>query len=227
MADNNKLYYNDEVGLEYVIYRLKEAIENGWVKKDGDKVLSDVNFSTEYKEALDDLIENALVVIDDAISKDSENAVQNKVIATELEKYAKLEGATFTGAVKLPTAAEGTNDTTAASTAFVTAAITKALVGISGIEIKGGYTSYEDLVEKETEPSKGIIYLVTKASATIPNASDEYFWNGTNFELFGTTAVNLDGYIRNEDLVAITTKQIDDWMVAAGFDINVTEAPRG
>lgn len=97
MADKK---YIDENGLLYVF----QKIFNLFVKKDGDKVLSDNNYSTEEKNKLAGLknikagtgiaitddgtisTTGKDIVVDTEISSTSVNPVQNKVIKMELDK---------------------------------------------------------------------------------------------------------------------------------------------
>lgn len=118
--------------------------------------------------------------------------------------YAKLNGPAFTGTPTAPTASSGTNTTQLATTAFVMDAVSK----VTGISFDGPYANYADLVARVTNPKPGVIYLVSN-SGTIPNANDEYFWNGTSFELFGTTAIDLSGYVKTTDLVEITAEEVE------------------
>lgn len=68
----------------------------------------------------------------------------------------------------------------------------------------------------------GVIYLVAN-TASGSNAYDEYAWinHGTDsapnygYELFGTTAVDLTGYVQETDLVEITTEEIDEFFIPA------------
>lgn len=217
MATTTPISYNDKVGLEYVIGKIKIALDNGWVAKDGSKVLSDYNFSKELKDKLDDIADGATrVILDAAVSATSENGVTSKGIANELAKYAALAGAEFTGAVKVPTAAAATNDTTVATTAYVTSAISVALGQVVGIKFDGPYDDYNDLITKVPTGAAGTIYLV-KNSGSVPNANDEYFWKDGHYELFGSTAIDLKNYVQFTDLVAITTAEIDKMFTNAGF----------
>lgn len=217
MATTTPISYNDKVGLEYVIGKIKIALDNGWVAKDGSKVLSDYNFSKELKDKLDDIADGATrVILDAAVSATSENGVTSKGIANELAKYAALAGAEFTGAVKVPTAAAATNDTTVATTAYVTSAISVALGQVVGIKFDGPYDDYNDLITKVPTGAAGTIYLV-KNSGSVPNANDEYFWKDGHYELFGSTAIDLKNYVQFTDLVAITTAEIDKMFTDAGF----------
>ena len=217
MATTTPISYNDKVGLEYVIGKIKIALDNGWVAKDGSKVLSDYNFSKELKDKLDGIADGATrVILDAAVSATSENGVTSKGIANELAKYAALAGAEFTGAVKVPTAAAATNDTTVATTAYVTSAISVALGQVVGIKFDGPYDDYNDLITKVPTGDAGTIYLV-KNSGSVPNANDEYFWKDGHYELFGSTAIDLKNYVQFTDLVAITTAEIDKMFTDAGF----------
>lgn len=217
MATTTPISYNDKVGLEYVIGKIKIALDNGWVAKDGSKVLSDYNFSKELKDKLDGIADGATrVILDAAVSATSENGVTSKGIANELAKYAALAGAEFTGAVKVPTAAAATNDTTVATTAYVTSAISVALGQVVGIKFDGPYDDYNDLITKVPTGAAGTIYLV-KNSGSVPNANDEYFWKDGHYELFGSTAIDLKNYVQFTDLVAITTAEIDKMFIDAGF----------
>lgn len=217
MATTTPISYNDKVGLEYVIGKIKIALDNGWVAKDGSKVLSDYNFSKELKDKLDGIADGATrVILDAAVSATSENGVTSKGIANELAKYAALAGAEFTGAVRVPTAAAATNDTTVATTAYVTSAISVALGQVVGIKFDGPYDDYNDLITKVPTGAAGTIYLV-KNSGSVPNANDEYFWKDGHYELFGSTAIDLKNYVQFTDLVAITTAEIDKMFTDAGF----------
>lgn len=217
MSTTTPISYNDKVGLEYVIGKIKIALDNGWVAKDGSKVLSDYNFSKELKDKLDGIADGATrVILDAAVSTTSENGVTSKGIANELAKYAALAGAEFTGTVRVPTAAAATNDTTVATTAYVTSAISVALGQVVGIKFDGPYDNYNDLITKVPTGAAGTIYLV-KNSGSVPNANDEYFWKDGHYELFGSTAIDLKNYVQFTDLVAITTAEIDKMFTDAGF----------
>lgn len=124
---------------------------------------------------------------------------------TALASKADLAGATFTGAIKAPTPTAGTNDTTVATTAYVVAAIAAALADVTGIKFEK-YNSVQDLPETgET----GVIYLVPNGGSGT-NVNDEYFWDSTTneYELFGTTAIDLSGYLKDTDVIEMTTQEV-------------------
>lgn len=129
-----------------------------------------------------------------------------KNILDNIEKtYAKLASPTFTGTPLAPTATSGTNTTQIATTAFVMDAVSK----VVGVSFDGGYTSYADLVARGSKKS-GVIYLVAN-SGTTPNVNDEYYWDATKnaYELFGSTAIDLSGYVKFTDLVEITATDVE------------------
>ena len=116
--------------------------------------------------------------------------------------YAKIASPTFTGSPKAPTPAEGNSSTLIATTAFVTKAIANAVGGISSI-------SYQIVTELPTTGEAGIIYLIAHAHGT-GDSYDEYIWTGTAFEKIGNTDVDLSGYLKTTDMVAITNSEIDE-----------------
>ena len=154
------------------------------------------------KKKLDGVADGAnKTTVDASLSSTSTNPVQNKVVQAELLKKAPLASPTFTGTPKVPTAAAGTNTTQAASTAFVIAAITAAMSGITGIDFQ--------VVEKlPTTGTKGVFYLIAN-SGSGQNVYDEYIWVNGKFEKLGTRELDLSGYMKTSDMVAITTTEID------------------
>lgn len=91
-------------------------------------------------------------------------------------------------------------------------AITDALAGISGVDFQIVPT-VQDL---PATGEKGVFYLIPNSGAG-QNVYDEYVWvnSGTHeapnyhYEKIGTTAVDMSGYVREEDLVEITEAEID------------------
>lgn len=55
---------------------------------------------------------------------------------------------------------------------------------------------------------KGVIYLVAN-SGSGSNVYDEYIWVNNAFELIGTTAVDLSGYVQASEMHALTNTEID------------------
>ena len=75
-----------------------------------------------------------------------------------------------------------------------------------------GYTSLTDLQTKHPVGADGTIYLVQN-SGTGTNTKDEYFWNSAgstpSYEKFGSTDIDLSGYVQRTELVEVTTSDID------------------
>ena len=79
--------------------------------------------------------------------------------------------------------------------------IANAIKDIQGI-------TYSIVTELPSTGEGGVIYLVSN-SGNNPDIYDEYIWVNNAFEKIGTTAVDLSGYLKTTDLVAITNAEID------------------
>lgn len=87
--------------------------------------------------------------------------------------------------------------------AQVNLAIQTALGDVSGLE----FVIVEAL---PASGAKGIIYLVPVSDAAEQNGYNEFIWVNNAFEKIGTTEVDLDGYLKDTDIVAITNAEIDE-----------------
>lgn len=116
-----------------------------------------------------------------------------------------LNNSNLTGTPTAPTASAGTNTTQVATTAFVTTAVNNAIGSVVGLSFNTDYSTYAALAE--TTGTGGVIYLIPN-SGTSPNSYDEYFWNGSGYEKFGTTDVDLSGYVQTSALETLTTSEI-------------------
>lgn len=193
--------YTDKTALLYVITRIKALLEGYVIKEDG-KSLTSNDFSNELKTKLDNIAEGATkTIIDATVTSDGVNPVSGAAIYAELVKKASLANPEFIGVPKAPTASDGTNTNQIATTAFVMTAIAGALGEISGLS----FVKVDRLPETG---SAGVIYLVPKAGAA-SDVYDEYFWYEGSFEYMGTTAVDLTGYVKESDMVPITSQEID------------------
>ena len=67
-------------------------------------------------------------------------------------------------------------------------------------------------------PVNGDTITVVLANGSNPNVFEEYIWftdtsvtpAESYYELIGTTEANLDGYVKDEDMIEITTAEIDN-----------------
>ena len=187
---------------------------NKYVEKVQGKGLSENDFTNALKAKLEGIATGAEVNVQsnwNESDSSSDAYIQNKpdLAAT----YAALAGATFTGAVKVPTAASGADTTTAVNIAYLNAA----LAGITGLQFDAdttglGYTSLADLQTKHPTGAAGTIYLVQNGSSTSTNSKDEYFWNSAGqtpgYEKFGTTDIDLSGYLQTTDVEEMSTTDV-------------------
>lgn len=228
LDENGLLYYNQKLDTKF----------NGKVDKDGNKVLSDVNFTAAYESKL--------------------NSLKNYTLPTA---SAETLGGIKVGA-GLTISEQGTLSATGGGTADSVAwenvqdkPTTIAGYGISDASISGqkvtlgsnsvtvptnnnqlangaGYQTASEVQSAITEAigditgfefqivedlpgtgENGIIYLVSN-NGSGQNIYDEYIWTGTAFEKIGTTDVDLSNYWSKTDLVAIQNGEIDSIMGA-------------
>ena len=197
--------YLSKAGAIRFLTKIKNWTENGFVAKDGVKVLSDNNFSNAEKTKLQGISEGATnVIVDSVLSTSSTNAIENGVVATALNSKAGLSSPSFTGSPTAPTQTAGDKSTKIATTKFVGDAISAAI----------GQVKQMSFTKVTSLPSTGDttkIYLLAKATSQTNNAYDEYIWDADNseYELIGSTSIDLSGYVLSSDLVAVTDAEID------------------
>lgn len=224
--------YLDENGLLYYNQKLNTKFE-GKVDKDGNKVLSDVNFTTAYESKLNSLKNYTLPTASaetlggikvgaglqiseqgtlsatgggTADSVDWEN-VQDK--PTTIAGYgitdAKINNKTITLGANTVTVPTDNNQLTNGAGYQTASDVSSAISSAIG-DITG--IEYQIVEELPGTGEKGVIYLISN-SGTGQNIYDEYIWTGTAFEKIGTTDVDLSNYWSKTDLVAIQNNEID------------------
>lgn len=181
-------------GKNTLIYLLT-LIKNNFVKKDGNKVLSDNNLSNELLEKINtnvNTIETVSVNNTKLIPDDSKNInITIPQISTDIT-------------------ADNASDTKTTSPKAVAQYVTKAISSIQGIEYKILVEGeYENGVPSLISGAPGVIYLVPNGE-TSNNSYIEFIWDGFKFEKIGTTDVNLDGYLLESELVEFTNEEIDE-----------------
>ncbi len=177
--------YIDENGLLYFWTKIKNLIINKVDKIDG-KGLSENDFTTTEKNKLSGIASGAQVNIIESIKV-------NNTVQSIANKSVNITVPTNTNQL--------TNGAGYQTASQVNALISESLKNITGID-------YQVVSSLPTTGKKGLIYLISN-SGTSNNIYDEYIWVNNKFEKIGTTAVDLSGYLKTTDLVAITNAEID------------------
>ena len=224
--------YLDENGLLYYNQKLNTKFE-GKVDKDGNKVLSDVNFTSAYESKLNSLenytlptasaetlggikVGAGLTISEQgtlsatgggtADSVDWEN-VQDK--PTTIAGYGITDASIFNKTITLGsnsvTVPTNNNELTNGAGYQTASEVQSAIT-----EAIGDITGFEFQIVEELPGTgeNGVIYLISN-SRTGQNIYDEYIWTGTGYEKIGTTDVDLSNYWSKTDLVAIQNSEID------------------
>ena len=183
-------------GKNTLIYLLT-LIKNNFVKKDGNKVLSDNNLTDELLAKIQN---NGDVNVIESIS------VNGSAVAPDGNKNINIS----VPEVCTNIAADATNDVKAASPKAVKTYVSEAIADIQGIEYKIlADGEYADGIPTLASGEPGVIYLVPN-SDNANNSYIEFIYDGAKFEKIGTTDVNLDGYVLESELVEFTNEEIDE-----------------
>lgn len=225
--------YLDENGLLYYNQKLNTKFE-GKVDKDGNKVLSDVNFTSAYEtklkglenytlptasaETLGGIKVGAGLTISEqgtlsatgggtADSVAWEN-VQDK--PTTIAGYgitdASISGQKVTLGSNSVTVPTNNNNQLTNGAGYQTASQVQSAIADAVGDITG--FDFQIVDELPGTGENGVIYLISN-SGTGQNIYDEYIWTGTGYEKIGTTDVDLSNYWSKTDLVAIQNSEID------------------
>lgn len=224
--------YLDENGLLYYNQKLNTKFE-GKVDKDGNKVLSDVNFTSAYETKLKGLENYTLptasaetlggIKVGAGLTISGEGTlsatgggtadsvawenVQDK--PTTIAGYgiadASISGQTVTLGSNSVTVPTNNNQLTNGA-GYQTASQVQSAIADAVGDITG--FDFQIVEELPGTGQKGVIYLISN-SGTGQNIYDEYIWTGTDYEKIGTTDVDLSNYWSKTDLVAIQNSEID------------------
>ena len=227
--------YLDENGLLYYNQKLNTKFD-GKVDKDGNKVLSDVNFTTAYETKLKGL-ENYTLPTASAetlggikVGAGLQISEQGTLSATGggtadsvawenvQDKPTTIAGYEITDAsISGKVITLGSNSVTvptdnnqlANGAGYQTASDVSSAISSAIGDITG--IEYQIVEELPGTGEKGVIYLISNDGSG-QNIYDEYIWTGTAFEKIGTTNVDLSNYWSKTDLVAIQNNEIDTIM---------------
>lgn len=189
------LKYIDDVTQKYFWNRLKTY----FVKAVDGKGLSTNDLTNDLKAAYD----NAVTTVNGLVASGGQSNVIEKVAVNGTDLTPDSSKRVNVIVPKLVSAL--TNDSGFQTSAQVQMAITNALAGITGIK-------FEVVTELPSSGVNGTIYLISHTHSDSGDAYDEYAWIGDKYEKLGNTDVDLSGYLKSSDLVAMTTAEIDTMM---------------
>lgn len=175
--------YLDQAGVTTLWGKIKEK----FVLKDGNKVLSTNDYTTAEKQKLG------------AIASGAQVNVIEKVSVNGSALPVTTKGVNVTVPTKV---SQVTNDSGFQTASQVSSAITKAIGGIAS----GFKYSVVDTLPQTGESDT--IYLKAN-SGSGQNIYDEFIWVNSKWEQLGTKQIDLSGYMKKTDMVALTTSEID------------------
>lgn len=183
-------YLNND-GLLYLWGLIKAQVSNAAatkVDKESGKVLSSNDYTDDEKSKLGNVAAGAQV---NKIESIKVNGVVQDIKTKEVDITVPTDNASLANGAGYQKAAE------------VQAAINEALSGITGID-------FQIVSALPATGKKGTIYLMAHSHGT-GDSYDEYIWLPTSskFEKIGNTDIDLSGYLKKTDMVAITNAEID------------------
>ncbi len=183
--------YLDNDGLLYLWGLIKAQVSNAAatkVDKESGKVLSSNDYTDDEKSKLGNVAAGAQV---NKIETIKVNGVVQDIKTKEVDITVPTDNASLANGAGYQKAAE------------VQAAINEALSGITGID-------FQIVSALPATGKKGTIYLMAHSHGT-GDSYDEYIWLPTSskFEKIGNTDIDLSGYLKKTDMVAITNAEID------------------
>ena len=194
MATTIYARFLDDTGLAYFWGRLKTC----FVHQETGKGLSTNDLTNELKSNYDDAVTKANALT-------TAGAEANKINTIKVNGVASTPDSSKAVNITVPTKVSAlTNDSGYQTESQVSSSIATALGNITGISF-----SIVDVLPETGE--NGIIYLIRHSHSDTGDSYDEYAWISSinKFEKIGNTDVDLSGYIKEDDLVPITTSEID------------------
>lgn len=202
------------------------------------KGLSTNDFNDDYKELLDNFDDEILGIIDDnsltSLNKTwSAKKIHDEITAITGIEFKKVSTLPTVGAqnviylipVKIITATTTVSDVEAIvnKSKFVSKISTSGTYlftyNVSGTSGSWQYGSVDvDLDDygisfssSTVDLSDGDQIIITLSAGTNPNVYEEYIWIASDslYEILGTTEADLSGYVKTEDIIEITTSEID------------------
>ena len=189
----------DKTTLTYFWGRLKTY----FVKQETGKGLSTNDLTNELKSNYDDAVTKANALT-------TAGAEANKINTIKINGVESKPDSSKAVDITVPTkVSDLDNDSGYQTESQVSSSIATALGNITGISF-----SIIDALPETGE--NGVIYLIRHTHSDAGNSYDEYAWISSinKFEKIGNTDVDLSGYVKGSDLVAMTTAEIDTMMAS-------------
>ena len=162
------------------------------------KGLSTNDLTNELKSNYDDAVTKANALT-------TAGAEANKINTIKVNGVESKPDSSKAVNITVPTKVSAlTNDSGYQTESQVSSSIATALGRITGISFR--------IVDALPETGEnGVIYLIRHIHSDTGDSYDEYAWISSinKFEKIGNTDVDLSGYIKEDDLVPITTSEID------------------
>ena len=191
---NTTSKFLDHTGLAYFWGRLKTY----FVHQETGKGLSTNDLTNELKSNYDDAVTKANALTTAGAEANKINTIKVNGVESKPDSSKAVD-------ITVPTKVSAlTNDSGYQTESQVSSSIATALGRITGISFR--------IVDALPETGEnGVIYLIRHIHSDTGDSYDEYAWISSinKFEKIGNTDVDLSGYIKEDDLVPITTSEID------------------
>lgn len=191
---NTTSKFLDHTGLAYFWGRLKTY----FVHQETGKGLSTNDLTNELKSNYDDAVTKANALTTAGAEANKINTIKVNGVESKPDSSKAVD-------ITVPTKVSAlTNDSGYQTESQVSSSIATALGNITGISFR--------IVDALPETGEnGVIYLIRHIHSDTGDSYDEYAWISSinKFEKIGNTDVDLSGYIKEDDLVPITTSEID------------------
>lgn len=209
--------YVGSVDTLYIIQKIKAVLDGsvtlgpGYVQKVDGKTLSTNDFTDALLTKLNGISDSADAVSWSQTQQSGTKVATITINGTDIDVYVPA-GQTITIDDTMSDSSENPVQNKVIKSYVDTAVGAVVQIKFDADTTGLGYTSLSDLQTKHPVGAGGTIYLVQNTGSS-PNSKDEYFWNSAGstpaYEKFGTTDVDLSGYVKATDLVEITTSDID------------------
>ena len=200
---NTTSKFLDHTGLAYFWGRLKTY----FVHQETGKGLSTNDLTNELKSNYDDAVTKANALTTAGAEANKINTIKVNGVESKPDSSKAVD-------ITVPTKVSAlTNDSGYQTESQVSSSIATALGRITGISFR--------IVDALPETGEnGVIYLIRHIHSDTGDSYDEYAWISSinKFEKIGNTDVDLSGYIKEDDLVPITTSEIDSIFNVQGSD---------